>query len=246
MSIIFMMNIVFINIVVLLLLSVFLSKWTYKLFKPYAWQEDRRKKHILPAVEKIEARFKDRNRFYAVWFLMRQIDDNDVAGDMACVGVDGYELASVMHHLSPQRKLLLFDKFDKKPLHGVRENCDGQVREEVLETKNLTKEEVIRSIEGNSNVIAYAGDVKQNVSENGVDTTYSLVSFDIIYYDLLSDMLAVFYARLSPGGVMLVHDYNHNWDDVRRAVNDFAATVPESFVAIPDMYGSVVLVKTKR
>ena len=70
MSIIFMMNIVFINIVVLLLLSVFWSKWTYKLFKPYAWQEDRRKKHILPAVEKIEARFKDRNRFYAVWFLM--------------------------------------------------------------------------------------------------------------------------------------------------------------------------------
>ena len=185
---------------------------------------------------------KDRTRFYSFWFLLRQIDDNDVVGDMACAGLDGIDLAKLMHNSCPQRNIYLLDSFDKKPVHGVREDCDGIVREQVVEVKSVDVYTVLSKIAGNSNVIPCKGDFPEVFSMVD-DRKFAFVAVDIIFYEQLSASLKFFYDRLSDGGIMIVHDYNHNWDDVRRAVNDFARIVPENFISLPDMYGSVVMVK---
>ena len=57
--------------------------------------------------------------------------------------------------------------------------------------------------------------------------------------------LAFFYPRLVSGGALLIRDYNHKWEGVKRAVDEFILTIPENYVSVPDMYGSVILVKNK-
>jgi O-methyltransferase len=77
------------------------------------------------------------------------------------------------------------------------------------------------------------------------DETFAFVHLDADLYQSTLDGLNFFYPRLSPGGCIIVHDYNHNWEGVTKAVDEFSETIPECFVEMPDMYGSVVLVKNR-
>ena len=54
-----------------------------------------------------------------------------------------------------------------------------------------------------------------------------------------------FYERLSPGGVIIIHDYNHTWDGIKRALDEFLPTIPESLIELPDWQGSAMIVKNK-
>jgi O-methyltransferase len=51
--------------------------------------------------------------------------------------------------------------------------------------------------------------------------------------------------RLSPGGVIFIHDYNHNWEGLMRAVDEFSATIPECFVQVPDIDSTMMLIRNK-
>jgi O-methyltransferase len=57
--------------------------------------------------------------------------------------------------------------------------------------------------------------------------------------------LELFYPLLSPGGVMMVHDYNHKWPGITRAVDDFAGKIPENLVILPDTNGTVMIIRNK-
>ncbi len=77
------------------------------------------------------------------------------------------------------------------------------------------------------------------------DTVFSFVHLDADLYLPTIEGLKFFYTRLSPGGVIMVHDYNHNWDGVKKAVDEFTATIPETLIEIADWKGSVMVVKNK-
>ncbi|MEJ0056542.1 MAG: hypothetical protein WDN75_13355 [Bacteroidota bacterium] len=51
---------------------------------------------------------------------------------------------------------------------------------------------------------------------------------------------------MTEGGVIIVHDYNHNWEGVTKAVNEFLLTIPENPVEISDWQGSVMITRDKR
>ncbi|MEZ0374093.1 MAG: TylF/MycF/NovP-related O-methyltransferase, partial [Candidatus Sericytochromatia bacterium] len=57
--------------------------------------------------------------------------------------------------------------------------------------------------------------------------------------------LKYFYPRMSPGGVIIVHDYNHIWEGVRQAIHAFAPDIPEALVEVPDRQGSVMILRQK-
>ncbi|NOX85583.1 MAG: hypothetical protein GXO86_06425, partial [Chlorobi bacterium] len=50
---------------------------------------------------------------------------------------------------------------------------------------------------------------------------------------------------LSPGGIIIVHDYNPDWPGIMKAVDDFAATIPEPLIVMPDQDSSVMIFKSK-
>lgn len=245
MSTIQFLNIILLNIIIWLLLSYFWSYWTYKLFKPYRWLDDLKKKKTSKLIARHEKKFKDKNRFYSLWFQLKRIDSDNVPGSMAEVGVYKGHTAKLIHHMSPERKLYLFDSFIGLPKQVIREDCDGKVRPQTVKFDNTSKDEVIKYVEGNSNVDVREG-IFPETAEGLEDETFSFVHLDADLYQSTLDGLEFFYPRLSPGGCIIVHDYNHNWEGVTKAVDEFSETIPEYFVEMPDMYGSVILIKNKK
>jgi O-methyltransferase len=73
---------------------------------------------------------------------------------------------------------------------------------------------------------------------------FSLVNLDADLYLPTKAGLEFFYPRLSPGGIIIIHDYNYKWPGIKKAADDFAAGIPEPLVMVPDMDGSVMIVKS--
>ncbi len=236
------LNIILLNIIAWLLLSYFWSYWTYKLFKPYLWLDSLKMKRIDTLIKKHEKKFKDKNRFYFLWFQLKRINEENIPGCMAELGVYKGHTAKLIHHMNPDRKLYLFDSFTGLPKQIIREDCDGKVRPQTVEFDNTSKEEVVNYINGNSNIEVREG-IFPETFEGMENETFSFVHLDADLYQSTLDGLMFFYPRLNPGGCLIVHDYNHNWEGVKKAVDEFSLTIPECFVAMPDMYGSVMIIK---
>jgi O-methyltransferase len=238
------LNIILLNIIIWLLLSYFWSYWTFKLFKPYAWLEDLKKKKTSKLIARHERKFKDKNRFYMLWFQLKRIKEQDIPGSLAELGVYKGHTAKLIHHMLPERKLYLFDSFNGFPEQVIRENFDGEERPQTVNFDNTSKEEVLKYVEGNDNVEVREG-VFPETAKGLEQETFAFVHLDADLYQSTLDGLKFFYPRLSPGGCIIVHDYNHDWEGVKKAVDEFSKTIPEQFVDMPDMYGSVLLLKNR-
>jgi O-methyltransferase len=238
------LNIILLNIIIWLLLSYFWSYWTFKLFKPYAWLEDLKKKKTSKLIARHERKFKDKNRFYMLWFQLKRIKEQDIPGSLAELGVYKGHTAKLIHHMLPDRKLYLFDSFKGFPEQVIREDLDGEERPQTVKFDNTSKEEVLKYVEGNDNVEVREG-VFPETAKGLEQETFAFVHLDADLYQSTLDGLKFFYPRLSPGGCIIVHDYNHDWEGVKKAVDEFSETIPEQFVDMPDMYGSVLLLKNR-
>ncbi|NPA36480.1 MAG: methyltransferase [Chlorobi bacterium] len=239
------LNLVLLNVIVWLLLSYFWSYWTYKLFKPYLWLNDLKKKKTTKIIADHEKKFRDKNRFYALWLQLRRIEEQKIPGSMAELGVYKGHTAKLIHHMAPERKLYLFDSFSGLPKQVIREDCDGTIRPQTVKFDNTSKEEVVRYVDGNNNVEVREGIFPETATDLN-DEVFAFVHLDADLYQSTIDGLKFFYPRLSPGGCLIVHDYNHDWEGVKKAVDEFSETIPEYFVDMPDMYGSVILVKNRK
>ncbi|TLX72118.1 methyltransferase [Labilibacter sediminis] len=244
MNIFLYLNLLIVNIVVWLVLSYFWSYWNFKLFKPFQWLEMNKTKSVAPEIKKLERKFKDRNRFYSLWFIIEKIKKEKIMGDFAEVGVFKGETAKVIHHLVPDRNLFLFDSFSGLPKQVIREDCDGTVRPQTVSFENVTSQQADQYIAGNEKVWILEG-IFPETAIGLEQNTFAFVHLDADLYQSTLDGLQFFYPKLAPGGSILVHDYNHNWDGVRKAVDEFEKTIPEQFIELMDMYGSVVLTKNK-
>jgi O-methyltransferase len=237
-------NIILLNIIIWLLLSYFWSYWTFKLFKPYAWLEGLKKKKTSKLIARHERKFKDKNRFYMLWFQLKRIKEQDIPGSLAELGVYKGHTAKLIHHMLPERKLYLFDSFNGFPEQVIREDLDGEERPQTVKFDNTSKEEVLKYVNGNDNVEVREG-IFPETAKGLEQETFAFVHLDADLYQSTFDGLKFFYPRLSPGGCIIVHDYNHDWEGVKKAVDEFSETIPEQFVDMPDMYGSVLLLKNR-
>lgn len=244
MNLILYLNLIIINIVAWLILSYFWSFWNFKLFKPFEWLDYLKKKKITPKLKGIERTFKDRNRFYILWFTLEGIKKKHIVGDLAEVGVFKGETAKAIHHIVPDRMLYLFDSFSGLPKQVIREDCDGKVRPHTVNFENVNRNDVEKYINGNQNIEIREG-IFPDTAKGLEQKVFSFVHLDADLYQSTLDGLIFFYPKLSPGGSILVHDYNHNWDGVKKAVAEFEKTIPEQFVELMDMYGSAILTKNK-
>jgi len=244
MSIIFYLNLIILNIIIWLVLSYFWSQWNFKIFKPYNWLEAKKLKEIPKEILKLERTFKDRNRFYSIWFELNRIKSTDIKGDIAELGVYKGETAKVIHNILPDKKLYLFDSFTGLPKQVIREDCDGTVRPQTVNFGSTSKNEVLKYIKGNHNIEIREGIFPETAKDLNKNT-FAFVHLDADLYQSTLDGLQFFYPLLEPGGSILIHDYNHNWEGVKKAVNEFEITIPEQFSHVNDMYGSVLLIKNK-
>ena len=68
-------------------------------------------------------------------------------------------------------------------------------------------------------------------SARGVKGPFSLVHLDVDLYCSTKEALKFFYPRLSPGGIIISHDYQ-NLKGVKRAVDEFFKNKPEPVIEL--------------
>lgn len=239
-----LINIIIVNIIVLLALSYFWSGWNFKVFKPWIWLELRKRKQLQKDIEDGERQTQDKNRYYIHWFAMEQIDTNHVEGSMIFAGIEDDAIVLTANRHSPERNIIVVDPFENRKVEIVRENCQGEVSRQEIDINSIDLEDIKKDIGKSSNVEYLKGEIAQEIKK--IEGKIAFASIDTVDYNDLSTSLAQIYPLMSEGAILIVHDYNHNWESVRKAVDNFEASVNSRFLWLPDMYGSIAMVKGRQ
>jgi O-methyltransferase len=239
-----LVNIILVIFLLFLSFKFLESNWSYRIAKPYKWTENLKNKKISIDLRRLERTYQDKVRFYTFWLQIERLKQNNVAGAFAELGVFKGETAKIIHFMDPSRKLLLFDTFigfsDKDLKY---EECNDE-KYDSRNFSNTNIDYVKHYIKGNDNISFYKGYFPESI-ENFPEQKYAFVHLDADLYKPTLAALKYFYTNLSEGGVIIVHDYNHSWDGLRKAIDEFIPSVHENLIEIADSYGSAIIIKSK-
>jgi tetratricopeptide (TPR) repeat protein len=180
-------------------------------------------------------------RLYSLILNIKQVLADGVPGDIAEVGVYRGNSAAVLAHYARAngRRLYLFDTFkgfDARDLKGVDRNSPGDFSETSLK---LVQQHV-----GEQAVVYVEGYFPQSIPLDIADR-FAIAHLDCDLYAPMKAGLAFFYPRLSPGGLLLLHDYSSGYfPGAKQAIDEFVATIPENLVLLPDKSGSALVRKS--
>lgn len=235
-------NIIFVLVLLFLGYKYLETSWSYKISKPFAWEAAVKNKVISKELLKIERSYHDKVRFYNLWFQINRLKKNKVVGAFAELGVHQGETAKAIHLMDTDRVFYLLDTFEgfnKKDLDQEQQN-DERFSIEMFADTSIEKTKTY--INGNDNIIFKPGFFPETAK--GLEKeTFAFVHIDADLYAPTIEALKFFYTRLNKGGVIIIHDYNHNWDGVPKAINEFITTIPESLIELADWQGSAMIIK---
>ena len=186
----------------------------------------------------------DLSRFYTLYLNVSQVLDDGVPGDMVELGVYKGNSSSLLAALArpEKRHVYLFDTFsgfDQRDLQGV----DGE--------RNLlfsdTSLEGVKRLVGTDGVTYVPGFFPDSTINMTLPAKIAVAHIDCDLYQPMKAALECFYPRVSPGGILLLHDYSSgHWPGVRQAVDEFFQKLPERPVLIPDKSGTAIMRKMAR
>lgn len=183
----------------------------------------------------------DLTRYYFLYLQLRRLDEFKIPGDIAELGVFQGNTAVFINRVVPGRRLHLFDTFSGFSARDSSQFADTDAFKDVdLES--------IRS-HFRDGVQIYPGYFPETAAALNPDTRFALVHIDMDLEAPISAALDYFYPLMSPGGALIVHDYNNteSWDrGAKKAVDRFLANKPEMPVEMPDRFGSVVIPINRR
>jgi O-methyltransferase len=215
-----------------------------KSYFPEQWLHMLKKKKLPETLINIEKHYNDKVRFYNFWFQIERLKKENVKGSFAELGVYKGETAKIIHAMDNSRKLHLFDTFEGFKKDDLKEETGEAATYSTKNFADTNEKKVIDYINGNNNIILHKGHFPET-TKGLEDEKFALVNIDADLYNPIKDGCHFFYPRLSPGGVIIIHDYNHKWEGAVKAVNEFAKGIPENIIELPDMHGTVMIIKNK-
>ncbi len=231
-------------IIVLLFLGfkILESSWSYKISKPNKWEKEILSNTVSKNLKKIERTYRDKVRFYNFWFQIERLKRMKIEGAFVELGVWQGETAEIIHEMDKSRNLHLFDTFDGFDNKDLEKETN---RDERYSTDNFsdTKLEEVKALFSESNNISFYKGYFPDTAKDLKEDKFAFVHLDADLYKPTIDALNYFYPKLSPGGVIIIHDYNHTWDGIRKALDEFMVTIPESLIEITDWQGSAMILK---
>jgi O-methyltransferase len=235
------------NIIQLALLAILLGYFIYYIFtilfgrsyEPLVWKVALKKGMITKELKKAEKKYKDKDRFFNFWFQVNRLKKENVQGSFAELGVYKGDSASIIHEMDPSRKFHLFDTFEgfkQKDLDNETGKAATYTQRNFADTSIERVKQKLKSDE----FIFHKGYFPETTHDI-VNETFALVNMDADLYNPTKAGLEFFYPRLSPGGVIIVHDYNPDWPGIMKAVDDFALSISAPIVPLTDSDSSVMI-----
>jgi O-methyltransferase len=237
-----------VNYTLILLLLILFIRYLWIVYisrdtQPVQWQDAVKNGRISSLLKRMSRKYPDKARFFNWWFQVERLKRERVPGVLVELGVYQGDSARVIHHLYPDRPFHLFDTFSGftgKDLQMETGEAATYTPDHFADT-NI--QSVLKKIDGNHNVIIHQGYFPESAGD--FSEQVALVNLDADLYIPTKAGLELFYSLLSPGGVMMVHDYNYKWPGIIKAVDDFMLTIPENLVLLPDISGTVMIVRNK-
>ena len=183
----------------------------------------------------------DLTRFYNFIFNIKNILADGVPGDLAELGVyKGNSAASLAHYAREfGRQVVLFDTFE-----GFH-RCDfvGIDGEKSMEFTDTSLDQV-RQLVGQEAVRFVPGYFPKSIPTDIYDWRFCVVHIDCDLHEPAKAALEFFYPRLSPGGLLIIHDYaNPCWPGIKKAVDTYCHSIPERPVLFGDKSGTAMIRK---
>ncbi|NTW31325.1 MAG: methyltransferase [Bacteroidetes bacterium] len=235
---------VLIAILAVLMFRYFILSLKEKSYYPEQWANLLRKKKISTELIIIEENYDDKIRFYNFWFQIERLKRENISGDFAELGVYKGETAHIIHTLDKSRKLHLFDTFEGFKKEDLKEETGEAASYSSKNFADTDIKKVLANIDGGNNIIVHKGYFPDTTKDLEI-IKYAFVNIDADLYNPIKEGLNYFYPLLSPGGVIIIHDYNHKWEGAVKAVNEFAAKIPENIIEVADKNGSVMFIRNK-
>ena len=176
--------------------------------------------------------------------LAEQICEQNIPGDVAELGVFRGEFAAVINAAFPDRSIHLFDTFEGFPAKDVEvEQAQGLSRAKVGDFSETTEDAVEKRLPNREQAVFHRGYFPETFRDCS-EMVFAFVSVDADLYAPTAAALPLFWDRLSPGGVLLVHDVNSTqFSGAGKAVREFCAERGILPMPVCDLHGSAVLRK---
>ena len=164
-----------------------------------------------------------------------------VDGALAELGVYQGDLAWQMNLVFPERPLHLFDTFSGFPAQDLAAEPFSHTQGK-LDFSDTTAADVLARLPHPEQAIVHAGYFPDTA--DAALGPFALVSVDADLYAPTLAALDYFLPRMSPGGMLLLHDYaNPRFAGVAAAVRDHEASHgPLALVPLPDLHGTAIII----
>jgi O-methyltransferase len=237
-----------VNYTLILILVILFGRYFWIVFvlhddEPVQWQRAVNERSLPPGLKRMKRRYSDKIRFFNWWIQVGRLKREQVPGVFVELGVYKGDSARVIHRMDRDRPLHLFDTFTGFPagdLHGETGEAATYTPENFADTDIAA---VMSRIGDEHNIIIHQGYFPDSAAD--FREPVALANIDADLYMPTRAGLERFYPLLSPGGVILVHDYNHKWPGVMQAVDEFVRTIPEAMILLPDTAGTAMIIRNK-
>lgn len=176
--------------------------------------------------------------------LAEQIREQGIPGDSAELGVYKGAFAAQINAALPDRTIHLFDTFTGFSERDVTiEQTEGLSRAKQGDFSDTTAEAVRERLPYPEKAIFYKGFFPETFRACDAEC-FAFVSIDADLYAPTAAALPIFFDRLSPGGVLMIHDvYSTQFTGAKKAVDEFCAERKLLPFPVPDLHGSAVIRK---
>jgi O-methyltransferase len=227
-----------------------LSWYTWGLFNgkeysPAEWAFARKNKLISAELLKAFRNYEDKVRFFTFWLQIERLKREKVEGAFAELGVYKGESARLIHLIDPGRKFHLFDTFNGLPNKDLLNETGEAATYTNVNFRDTDVQTVREKIGGDEDKILFHVGYFPESTKGLEEEIFAFVNIDADLYNPTIAGLSFFYPRLSPGGVILIHDYNNKWEGLKQAVDEFCISIPEVPFMVPDLEGSILITKSR-
>jgi len=180
-----------------------------------------------------------------LWSLLLNLKQvlSRVEGAVAELGVyKGHSSAVIGHYANKfGRRMYLLDTF----AGFVKEQVESRLSENAKEAFRDVSLEYAQQTVGFSEFFEWiVGPFPESITPALREEKFCFVSLDCDLYEPILAGLRFFYPRLSPGGLIFVHDYSSgHWPGATRAMDQFIDESGAGYVLLPDKSGSAVVAR---
>jgi O-methyltransferase len=173
----------------------------------------------------------------------REINENNIKGSAAEVGVFRGDFAACINAAFPNKKLYLFDTFEGFDKKDIKIEIKNNYAKKLHDFSKTNIETVLQKMKFRENCVIKKGYFPD--SAKGLEDSFVFVSLDADLYEPIYNGLVYFYPRLVRGGYIFVHDYNGKdaYDGVKIAVKKYCKANNIAYFPLSDNCGSAVIMK---